>query len=125
MAVSHRHRRRSTGSSAVRETSHHNKTKHAMKTSVRQLTHMLLPCVLLLAATSRSSARDIAVQGLGTEVLFTSINPAPTAADTITITQGGTLRVNADGVIGQITIGDANTAGSVVFDHTQRILTVA
>jgi len=90
----------------------------------KRISYLALMAGLALGVAQQAAmARDILVQGVN--VLWTSLLPAPTANDTIAISDGGTLIVNADGVIGKITVGNATTAGTLRFDATTRVLTVA
>lgn len=90
----------------------------------KRISYLALMAGLALGVAQQAAmARDILVQGVN--VLWTSLLPVPTENDTIAISDGGTLIVNADGVIGKVTIGNATSAGTLRFDATTRVLTVA
>lgn len=81
----------------------------------KQLGALLVTAGLALFTATNALAKDYLVQnGL---YLWSEFSEKPTAGDTIAINTGGTLYVDVDNaVVGKITIGDASTAGSLLFD---------
>jgi len=102
--------------------------KQAMQTMPRSLIKLLLVSTFMLAcAGSALAQRTIYVDYV--TVTMSSLTNAPTfitPADNIVVRNGGTLYVDVGATVGSVTIGDATTAGNVVFTGTSALtLTVA
>jgi len=85
----------------------------------KSVSFLALMAGLALGTTEQALAagRDIPIQGV--TVLWSALQPAPTADDTIRIDNGGTLFVNvANAEVGKIYIGDSTTVGSLFFGTT-------
>ena len=95
--------------------------KQAMQTTPRSLIKLLLLSAFMLAcAGSALAQRTIYVDFV--TVTVSSFSPPLSSADTITVRNGGTLYVDQGATLGTLTIGDATTAGNVVFTGSSALV---